>query len=93
MVTMEEAGQRERGAPPPYATSDPSIQPAIREAVVRAQCGQPTGPLRRIWTSFGYDEINWTYTPRGKRALRTIGDLAEQPYFVRSHYERPTIGR
>jgi xylan 1,4-beta-xylosidase len=85
-VIVEEAGQRERGAPPPYATSDPSVRPSIRKAVVRVGCGQPTGPLRRIWTSFGYDEINWTYTPRGKRALRTIGDLAEQPYFVRSHY-------
>src|SRR5207245_2304207 len=48
--------------------------------------GYRLGPLRRIWTSFGYDEINWTSTPAGKRALRVIGEFAEQPYYVRSHY-------
>ena len=42
--------------------------PHIAEATVRVDCGAPRGPLRRIWTSFGYDEINWTYTPPGKRA-------------------------
>ena len=45
------------------------------------------GPIRRIWTSFGYDEINWTYTPAGKRnAPRHRRSFAEQPYFVRPHY-------
>ena len=58
----------------------------IEAASVRVDCGMREGPLRRIWTSFGYDEINWTYTPAGKRALKTIGSFVEQPYFVRSHY-------
>jgi xylan 1,4-beta-xylosidase len=58
----------------------------IIEASVRVDCGAPQGPLRRIWTSFGFDEINWTYAPAGKRALQVIGSFAEQPYYVRSHY-------
>ena len=49
--------------------------PPIAEATVRVDCAISQGPIRRIWTSFGYDEINWTYTPAGKRALRTIGEL------------------
>jgi xylan 1,4-beta-xylosidase len=53
---------------------------------VRVDCGSWLGPLRRIWTSFGYDELNWTYTPSGKRHLKTIGEFAEQPYYVRQHY-------
>jgi len=53
---------------------------------VRVDCGAPLRPLRRLWTSFGYDEINWTSTPTGKRYLKTIRDFAEQPYYVRSHY-------
>jgi xylan 1,4-beta-xylosidase len=53
---------------------------------VRVDCGTWQGPLRRIWTSFGYDELNWTYTPSGKRHLRAIGEFAEQPYHVRQHY-------
>jgi len=55
-------------------------------ATVRVDCATQLGPLRRIWTSLGYDELNWTYTPRGKRALQTIGQLAERPFFVRQHY-------
>ena len=58
----------------------------LAEATVRVDCAARLGPLRRIWTSFGYDEINWTSTPAGKRALRVIGEFAEQPYYVRSHY-------
>lgn len=54
--------------------------------MVRIDCGAPLGPLRRIWTSFGFDEINWTSTPTGKRHLRTIAAFAERPYYVRSHY-------
>jgi xylan 1,4-beta-xylosidase len=58
----------------------------IAAATVRIDCGAPAGPLRRIWTSFGFDEINWTSMPAGKRHLRTIAGFAEQPYYVRSHY-------
>src|SRR5262245_30553851 len=60
--------------------------PRIAEATVRVDCGSPRGPVRRIWTSLGFDEINWTSRPTGKRHLRTIGDFAERPYYVRSHY-------
>ena len=62
------------------------VSSSLTAATVRVDCGAPLGPLRRIWTSFGYDEINWTSTPTGKRHLKTIRDFAEQPYYVRSHY-------
>ena len=58
----------------------------IASATVRVDCGASRGPVRRIWTSFGFDEINWTSRPAGKRHLRTIGAFAERPYHVRSHY-------
>jgi xylan 1,4-beta-xylosidase len=48
-------------------------------------CAEFQGPLKRIWASIGYDEINWTYTPRGKALYRTLRELAEVPYFVRNH--------
>jgi xylan 1,4-beta-xylosidase len=67
------------------STSLPASSSATA-ATVRVDCGAPLGPLRRLWTSFGYDEINWTSTPTGKRHLRTIREFAEQPYYVRSHY-------
>jgi hypothetical protein len=52
---------------------------------LRVDCRARLGPLRRIWASIGYDEINWTYTARGKALYRTLRDLAEVPYYVRNH--------
>lgn len=54
-------------------------------ATVRVDCGEWQGPLARIWASIGYDEINWTYTSRGKALYRTLRDIAEVPYYVRNH--------
>jgi len=56
------------------------------DVTVRVDCGASPGALRRIWTSFGFDEINWTSRPDGKRHLATIAAFAERPYYVRSHY-------
>ena len=55
------------------------------QAEIRVDCCARLGPLRRIWASVGYDEINWTYTGRGRALYRTLRDLAEVPYHVRNH--------
>ncbi len=57
----------------------------VGAAHVEVDCGRTLGPLRRIWTSFGYDELNWTATPRGLRNLAAIHEFAETPYTVRAH--------
>jgi xylan 1,4-beta-xylosidase len=57
----------------------------VREAQITVDAGQPLGTLLRPWTTFGYDELNWTYTPRGKRALAAFAAFAERPYYVRAH--------
>jgi xylan 1,4-beta-xylosidase len=54
-------------------------------ATVRVDCSEWRGPLARLWASIGYDEINWTYTPRGKALYRTLRDIAEAPYYIRTH--------
>src|SRR3989442_3135758 len=83
-------GTRARGScEGPHANSRicaVSMSARIATATVRVDCGAPRGPVRRIWTSLGFDEINWTSRPAGKRHLRTIGAFAERPYHVRSHY-------
>jgi xylan 1,4-beta-xylosidase len=58
---------------------------AIATAQITVDAGRTWGELPRLWTTFGYDELNWTYTPRGKRALRTFASFAERPYYVRAH--------
>src|SRR5262245_60775659 len=55
------------------------------DARIRVDCRDRQGPLRRIRASIGYDEINWTYTARGKALYRALRDLAEVPYHVRNH--------
>ena len=68
-----------------HAPSDPDA-PHVRAAVVRVDARDDRGALPRPWTSLGYDEINWTYTPQGTRTLKTIGAFAETAYHVRPHY-------
>ena len=55
------------------------------QATILVDCAHTQGELKRIWASIGYDEINWTYTPRGKALYRTLRELAEVPYYVRNH--------
>nr|WP_294692426.1 glycoside hydrolase [uncultured Friedmanniella sp.] len=70
---------------PRSAPSDPSA-PHVGAATVTVRADREVGPLRRIWQSFGYDEINWTYTPTGKRLLSTFSEFTGRPYYVRPHY-------
>lgn len=70
---------------PRSAPSDPSA-PHVTAATVTVDAGVDRGPLTRIWESFGYDEINWTYTPTGKQLLRTFSQLSGRPFLVRPHY-------
>ncbi|MFQ5650063.1 MAG: hypothetical protein ACE5IY_08980 [bacterium] len=53
---------------------------------VRVACQDETGALPPIWRSFGYDEINWTTTPRGKQLLHEIGQLSRTPCYIRCHH-------
>lgn len=45
------------------------------------------GPIPRIWASIGYDELNWTASPRGKAVHRLLGEdvFTAGPYWVRMH--------
>lgn len=56
---------------------------AVTDVVV--QVGAFEGELVRLWASIGYDELNWTYTPRGKELLASLANMGDGPYLVRSH--------
>lgn len=60
---------------------------ATVSAQVRVDGSRSLGPIRRVWASIGYDELNWTYTPRGKALYRTLGGdvFTGGPYYVRMH--------
>ena len=46
--------------------------------------GRRTGPLRPIWRSIGYDEINWTSTARGRALYDTLAGIFGGPLAVRT---------
>lgn len=51
-------------------------------AVVSVDCENVTGELKHIWTSIGFDEINWSYTERGKDLLQILKGLKMQRNFI-----------
>jgi xylan 1,4-beta-xylosidase len=57
----------------------------VAGAAVRVDFGTSTGALRPIWRSIGYDEINWTYTPRGRALYDGLGRIFGGPLSVRNH--------
>lgn len=57
----------------------------IHKALIDVNCQQCLGDLKRIWASIGYDEINWTYTLRGKGLYQTLRQIVETPYYIRTH--------
>ena len=54
-------------------------------ATVTVDLAKELGHLDRIWRSFGYDELNWTYTPTGMDIFRQIRGLRDGPYWIRNH--------
>jgi xylan 1,4-beta-xylosidase len=70
---------------PAAVRSDPDAAHVAR-ARVDVDAASGLGPLTRVWEGFGYDEINWTYTPTGKRLLRTFAEFSGAGYHVRPHY-------
>ncbi len=43
------------------------------------------GPMKHIWSWFGYDEPNYTYMKNGKKLLSEISALSPVPVHVRTH--------
>ena len=70
---------------PPAAPSDPNA-PHVSRASIAVDASIDQGPVARVWESIGYDEINWTYTPTGRRLLQTFSGISGNSYFVRPHY-------
>jgi xylan 1,4-beta-xylosidase len=70
---------------PQFAPHDPEAR-HVAEARVDIDAGSPGTALEPVWESLGYDEINWTYTPTGKKLLRTIGETSNRGFHVRPHY-------
>jgi xylan 1,4-beta-xylosidase len=58
---------------------------APNPVTITVDAARASGPLKRIWRSIGYDELNWTYTQTGKRIFAEIAALGDGPFWVRNH--------
>ncbi|CAF1470843.1 unnamed protein product, partial [Rotaria sordida] len=55
-------------------------------ATITIDCENVIGDLKHIWTSIGFDEINWSYTERGKNLLKILkNEVIRRPYYIRNH--------
>lgn len=53
---------------------------------IRVDSTNRQGPLKPIWTYFGYDEPNYTYMTHGRKLVGEISALSPAPVFIRVHH-------
>ncbi len=58
---------------------------AAQPVAIKVDAARPTGPLKPIWSYFGYDEPNYTYMKDGKKLLSELAALSRVPVYVRTH--------
>lgn len=63
---------------PLFAQSDQRVS-------IRVDTKQNQGPLRPIYSYFGYDEPNYTYMKDGKKLLSQLAAASPEPVYVRAH--------
>lgn len=58
---------------------------AAQPVSIQVNVARRTGPLRPVWSFFGYDEPNYTYMKDGRKLLSEIAALSSVPVCVRVH--------
>jgi xylan 1,4-beta-xylosidase len=53
--------------------------------VIRVDAAKSRGPMKPVWSFFGYDEPNYTTMKDGRKLLSEIAALSPAPVFVRTH--------
>jgi xylan 1,4-beta-xylosidase len=58
---------------------------AQRTVTIRVDASQKAGPLKPVWSYFGYDEPNYTYGKNGKKLIGELAALSKTPVYIRAH--------
>jgi xylan 1,4-beta-xylosidase len=53
---------------------------------IHVNAGQKMGSFRPIYTYFGYDEPNYTYTKNGSKLIGELAALTDAPVYLRTHF-------
>jgi len=54
----------------------------MASTTVSVDCENVTGELKHIWSSIGFDEINLSYTERGKNLLKILKGMPSSLSFI-----------
>ena len=64
-----------------------SVRATAQDPVsIYVDLAKPLGVYRPITSWFGYDELNYTTTPRGQALLRELHDASPVPVYIRAHH-------
>jgi xylan 1,4-beta-xylosidase len=64
----------------------PALALAQQPVTVQVDLSARQGPMKHIWSYFGYDEPNYTYMKYGTKLLGELSDLGPSPVYVRTHH-------
>ena len=62
----------------------PCLALAQKNVEIHVDASHGMGPFKPIWSYFGYDEPNYTYTANGQKLVRELAAL-RTPVYIRAH--------
>lgn len=60
--------------------------PLRAQSQIHVDSTQHQGPFKPIYSYFGYDEPNYTYTPNGTKLITELAALSNTPVYIRTHF-------
>ena len=61
------------------------IAPLLSLLVIHVAANAKIGSFNPLWTYFGYDEANYTYTANGRKLIHELSELSRTPVYIRAH--------
>jgi xylan 1,4-beta-xylosidase len=58
---------------------------AQQKVTIRVDAASDLGPLKPVWSYFGYDEPNYTYMSHGRELISELVALSPTPVYIRTH--------
>ena len=59
---------------------------AQQSVTIDVDASRNEGAFRPVWSYFGYDEPNYTYTKNGTKLIRELGGLSKTAPRIRTHF-------
>ncbi len=64
----------------------PAVALAQPPVTIQVDASQNQSPFKPVWSYFGYDEPNYTYSKNGTKLIRELAALSYTPVHIRTHF-------